>query len=164
MSVKIVPITKEMLPVLAECFRAAYAPLGEIWSSEKALEFLLFKFNRYPDLSFAAIMNDKPVGAIFSDKKPWHDGNHLCEGELFVHPDHQGNPFVAVPLVLNLIEVAHKKYNCTTIEGVTFKQSNQLKMYEKFGYKEDQALTFITGDISVMVERLALYRKRFFKS
>jgi len=160
---KIVPTTRDMLPRLAECFRAAYAPQGEIWSSEKALEFITFKFNRWPDLSFAAVRNGEPVGAIFTDMKPWHDGPHLCEGELFVHPKHQGNPFIAIPLALALINTAKRKYNCSAIEGVTFKKGNQLSMYEKIGYKEDPTLTFITGNIDVMLEKLAPYQKRFGK-
>ena len=163
MSIKIVPIEKKMLPQTSECFRAAYLPLGKNWSEEKALEFITFKFNRYPDLSFAAIMNNKIVGAIFTDMKPWHDGPHLSEGELFVAPEHQGNPFIAMPLTLALINTAKQKYNCSVIEGVTFKKGNQLTIYEKIGYREDPTLTFITGDIDEILGKLKPYQKRFSK-
>ncbi|MCL1902556.1 MAG: hypothetical protein FWG18_02940, partial [Alphaproteobacteria bacterium] len=60
--IKTVPVSKRMLAELAECFRAAYAPLGENWSKKLAIEFLTLKFKRHADLCFAAVCLDKTGG------------------------------------------------------------------------------------------------------
>ncbi|MBI4176413.1 MAG: hypothetical protein HY518_04355 [Candidatus Aenigmarchaeota archaeon] len=39
------------------------------------------------DLQIVAEYNGKPVGAFVAGIKPWWDGNHLADGEIFVHPD-----------------------------------------------------------------------------
>lgn len=150
---KITPVTKEMLPEISECYRAAYAQMGEDWSAERALEFVKFKFNRYPDLAFAALVYGKPVGAIFFDIKPWYDGNRLVDGEIFVHPEYQKQG-ISVLLNRALYKVALEKYNCVAVESITFKNKYHLQMYAKIGLFQDPELVFITGNLKEINEKI----------
>lgn len=163
MMLEIAPVSEKYLPELANCFRQAYIPLGEPWDFDNALKFITFKYNRMPDLSFVSLLDGHPIGGIFTDMKPWHDGNHLCEGELFIAPKYHGLFGVALKLCASMLKCAKEKYNCTFIEGVTFKQGNQLALYKKFGYTEDKTLTFITGEIGPMLQKMAPYLNHFQK-
>src|SRR3989338_10691483 len=81
------------LDVLAGIFNRTYSPsvfdVGEKWTKKSAYEMLKYWLKRTPDLCFLAEDEKEILGAFFVSVKPWWDGNHLVDGEIFVHPKHQ---------------------------------------------------------------------------
>lgn len=74
------------LEAIAEAYSSYYANsvLEEKWTKESALELFRYFYKKNPDLLFIAYDNEKPVGIIMTLLKPWWDGMHLEDGEVFV--------------------------------------------------------------------------------
>lgn len=90
--VRIRLVKKEDLPALASIYTRAYNSLGigESWNGQSALRLMTFLFNDQQDLFFVAKVDHRVIGAIVATVRPWWDGNHLIEGELFVAQEFQG--------------------------------------------------------------------------
>lgn len=58
--------------------------LGENWTKESALKMFQYFYNQASDLCFVAYDQDEPIGIVMSALKPWWDGMHLEDGEIFV--------------------------------------------------------------------------------
>jgi len=91
MNIKIRPMRKEDLRQVAEIYTIVYQKfdIGEKWTTKTALKLLDYWYKKQPDLAFVAESNRKIVGAFVAGIKPWWDGNHISDGEIFVHPDFQ---------------------------------------------------------------------------
>src|SRR5687768_3198077 len=91
MNITIRIMTQEDLAVLADIYSEVYRvfDVGENWDKDSAYQLLEYWLHKQPDLSFVAEADEKIVGAFIAGIKPWWDGNHLVDGELFVHPDFQ---------------------------------------------------------------------------
>jgi len=113
---------KEDLEVLASIYALAYneANVGETWDKKSARKILQYFFEKQPDLAFVAEYENKIVGAVLSGIKPWCDGNHLFDGELFVHPDFQKYG-IARALMKELCKTAREKYDAVIFDGIIFK-------------------------------------------
>ena len=79
------------LDIIAEEYANYYANsvLGEKWTKEKAIELFKYFYHQNKDLFFVAYDKDQPVGVVTSVLKPWWDGNHLEDGEIFVVKKYQ---------------------------------------------------------------------------
>ncbi len=108
------------LDKLAEIYTKSYNSLdiGENWDEKSAKKLLKHLFNDQEDLFFVVEERGKPVGAIVGLIKPWWDGNHITDGELFVHPDHQKKG-LGKKLVKKLFEEALDKYNAVSWDTFT---------------------------------------------
>jgi len=84
---------KKDLEKLSEIYSLVYEKfdIGEKWTSKTAKKLLEYWFDKQSDLAFVAEENNKIVGAFIAGIKPWLDGNHLSDGEIFVHPNYQKN-------------------------------------------------------------------------
>ena len=87
--------------------------------------------------------------------KPWWDGNHLEDGEIFVIKkyQHQG---IASLLMKALCIYALDKYNATILEAHTYKDENgfPLNWYKRLGFRIMDDLKIINGDIKEVIQRL----------
>ena len=111
MATKIRLVKKEDLKKLAEIYAKTYEAfnIGEDWNRKSAYKMLEFWFKRQPGLFFVAEYNKKIVGAFATCVKPWWDGNHLSDGEIFVHPDFQSKG-IGSALIKKLFKTAKTKY------------------------------------------------------
>lgn len=77
---------KKDLEVIAEEYATYYnsSVLQEKWTKETVIELFQYFYNQSPDLLFIAYDNNNPIGVIMSCLKPWWDGMHLEDGEVFV--------------------------------------------------------------------------------
>jgi aminoglycoside 6'-N-acetyltransferase I len=84
-------IKKEDLKKLAEIYTEVYRlfDVGEKWTKESSFKLLEYWLNRQKDLCFLAEVENEIVGAFVAGVKPWWDGNHLVDGEIFIHPKFQ---------------------------------------------------------------------------
>lgn len=146
------------LKPLAEIYVIAYniLEIGENWDKESAFELIKFLFEDQPDLFFVAEDDGKIIGAIVATVRPWWDGNHLIEGELFVRPDYQGKR-IGVKLVRKLFTDAKEKYQVVAWDTYTHVvHKNPLAWYKKLGFEEIKNWKMITGNIDKVLRKIKI--------
>ncbi|MBI4058369.1 GNAT family N-acetyltransferase [Candidatus Gottesmanbacteria bacterium] len=156
MNVTIRAVKESDFPSLSEIYCKSYNPLniGERWTSEKAMDLLKWLYDKQPDLFFVACDGEKVIGAISALTKPWWDGVHLADGELFVDPLYQGKS-VGKHLIRRLFTEAQKKYQAVSWDTIThIVHEHPLKWYKKIGFEVIGHWCLITGDIKKVLLRL----------
>lgn len=144
------------LQVLAEVYSKTYEAfdVGEKWTPETALQLLRYWFERQPDLAFLAEEDGEILGGFFAAVKPWWDGMHLVDGELFVHPDHQKKK-IGTMLSKHMFTQAFEKYQAQVWDTYTFKNTEHpLKWYKTQGFDENKDWVMISGDLKEALKRL----------
>ncbi|MFH0869877.1 MAG: GNAT family N-acetyltransferase [archaeon] len=132
--------------------------VGERWDIKSAHALLLHWFKRQPDLCFVAELKGRLAGAFVTGIKPWCDGNHLFDGEVFVDPDVQAKG-IGTELSIAVYEKAVKKYKAVCFEATTFKlKKHPLSWYKSLGFKEVDYLTLISGDLKEALGKLKARR------
>lgn len=148
--------TEADLNALSEIYTTAYNSLniGENWTPESARKLLEYMFEDQPDLFFVAEESGKVKGAIVATVRPWWDGNHLIEGEIFVHPDYQKKG-IGVKLIKILFTTAKEKYDVVSWDTYTHKvYKNPLAWYKSLGFEEIKHWTMITGDVGKILSNI----------
>lgn len=118
MEIAIRPMKKSDLKKLAEIYVTVYdaVDIGEHWSPKAAEELLAYWLKKQPDLAFVAQSKGELVGAFVAGVKPWWDGFHLTDGEIFVRPDFQKKG-VGTKLSIALYAKALEKYNAVSFDA-----------------------------------------------
>lgn len=148
--------TEKDLQILSEIYTIAYNSLdiGEHWTSKSAYELIKFLYEDQPDLFFVAEGGGIVVGGIVATVRPWWDGNHLIEGEIFVHPSHQKKG-IGVKLIEKLFTAAKEKYNVVSWDTYTHRvYKNPLAWYKSLGFEEIKNWTMITGNIDKVLKSI----------
>lgn len=115
---------------------------------------MLHLFNDQPDLTFVAEDNHKIVGAANALIKPWWDGNHITDGEIFVDPEHQGKK-IGKKLLKHLFEQAQEKYQAVCWDTFTHVvHKHPLSWYESMGFEVIKEWQMITGNIQKVLTNL----------
>lgn len=156
MDIKIRQMRKEDLQQLAEIYTIVYQKfdIGERWTAETAKKLLTYWFDKQPDLAFVAEFNGQVVGAFVAGIKPWWDGNHISDGEIFVHPDFQKRG-IATKLSIALYKKALEKYKVVSFDAYTFKKTKfPLSWYLSQGFIQNEDWTIISGDIKTILSKL----------
>jgi len=150
-------IKKKDLKTLARVYCKAYSDTAEEhWTQGSAYALLNYWFDRQPDLSFLAEIDGKIVGAFLAGVKPWWDGNHLVDGEVFVDPDYQKKG-VGTALSELMYRSAVKKYNAKRFDAITFKKTKHpLSWYKKYGFSEVDNWTVISGDLKKVLKKMRM--------
>src|SRR3989344_8735665 len=142
-------IQKMDLHALAKIYSKVYTDfvVGEKWNEKASYNLLNYWLKRQPDLCFLAEYDGKIVGAFLAGIKPWWDGNHLVDGEVFVDTDYQKKG-IGTELSKAMYKTAIEKYNANYFDGITFADNKHpLSWYKKQGFKEIKNWTLITGDL-----------------
>jgi len=153
---KIRNITKKDLDKLAEIYTETYKvfEVGEKWTKKSSYGLLEYWLKRQPDLCFLAEYNGKIVGAFVAGVKPWWDGNHLVDGEIFIHPDYQ-NKGIGKALSKYMYETAINKYQVVRFDTYTFKMTKfPLSWYKSQGFEEIDEWTMISADLKEVLKNL----------
>ncbi|MBQ6109892.1 MAG: GNAT family N-acetyltransferase [Alphaproteobacteria bacterium] len=148
---------KEDLTIIAGHYANYYnnSVLNEKWTKEKVVELFRYFYNQYPDLFFVAYDDDKPVGVIMSALKPWWDGNHLEDGEVFVLPSYR-RMGIAKLLFKALFKYAVEKFNATTLLGHTYEDENGFpySWYKRLGFETINDWKIISCDIKEIMKKI----------
>ena len=90
-----------------------------------------------------------------SGVKPWWDGIHLTDTEIFVGKEYQ-KLGLAKLLYIKHFELAKEKYNAIEMEAHTYKDENgfPFSWYEKMGFIEDKELIIIRGKVDTALQKL----------
>lgn len=145
------------MPEVAGVFVASYtdADIGEVWTEKAAQKLLEHFYHLQPDLFFVAKKDGKIVGAIVALVKPWWDGNHLTDGELFVDPDYQKKGMGTV-LIHHLFKQARLSYDAVAWDTFTHKiYKHPLAWYRKMGFEEVRQWVMISGDIQAVLKNIS---------
>ncbi len=145
------------LEVLAELYANYYnnSVLEEKWTKETTTKLFMYFYNQAPDLMFVAYDNDKPIGIIMSVLKPWWDGMHLEDGEVFVSKDYQMGG-IAKRLFKTLFQYAIDKYDATTLEAHTYEDEKGFpySWYKRLGFETIDDWKIISGNIKEIIKKL----------
>lgn len=149
--------TQKDLATLAEIYLEAYnciVDLGEKWTRPTALELIKHFYKQQPDLFFTAHVDNKVIGGIVSSVKPWWDGNHLTDGELFVDPNFQGQG-IGTHLLQKMFQVAEEKYGAVSWDTFTHRvHEHPLRWYKKMGFTEIAQWVMISGDLKKVLRKI----------
>ncbi len=130
--------------------------VGEQWDEASAYKLLDYWLHKQPDLAFVAEVDAKPVGAFIAGIKPWWDGNHLVDGELFVQPEYQSKG-VGTQLSRTMFQTAVEKYQATVWDTYTFaKYDFPLTWYKSLGFEPNEDWLMISGDLKQALKRIEL--------
>jgi ribosomal protein S18 acetylase RimI-like enzyme len=149
-------VRNQDLPALADLYVKTYEDfdVGEKWDTSSSLELLKYWFDRQPDLAFLAEWDGKICGAFFVAVKPWWDGAHLVDGELFVDPEMQ-KMGIGSKLSIRIFEEAISKYNAKVWDTYTFRNSKHpLSWYKSLGFEEIKEWVMICGNLENALKRL----------
>lgn len=147
---------EEDLQVLSKTYTIAYNSIniGEKWTQNSAYKLIKYLFEDQPDLFFVATIDEKIVGGIVASLKPWWDGNHLIDGEIFIHPDFQKKG-IGVRLVKQLFTTAKEKYGVVSWDTFTHKfYKNPLAWYKDIGFEEIKHWVMITGNVDKVLKTI----------
>lgn len=129
--------------------------LEEKWTKKSAIKLFKYFYNQAPDLFFIAYDNENPVGVIMTCLKPWWDGMHLEDDEVFVCKEYQQKG-IAKMLFKKLFEHAIEKYDATTLEAHTYEDENGFPYcwYKRLGFETIDDWKIISCDIKKIVNKL----------
>lgn len=150
------PVLAQDLEILAELYVKTYEhfDVGERWEKPAALELLKYWLDRQPDLAFLAETDGAISGAFFAAVKPWWDGAHLVDGELFVDPNLQKRG-VGTQLSIKMFEEAIEKHGAHVWDTYTFRNSvHPLSWYKSLGFDEIEEWIMISGDLEGALKKL----------
>jgi len=156
MEAKIRKATVEDVSELAKTYIAAFKPVdpSENWTEERAAALISFFIERQSDLAFVAELNSRIVGAIFGLAKPWWDGVHLVETELFVAPEAQRKG-VGAALFRHYLHNAKNLYSAKIMESITFKElAFPSSWYAELGFREKEEWKVLLGEVEALFKKL----------
>jgi len=149
-------VKEEDLDDLAKLYLKVYThfDVREKWDFDSAYKLVSYWFKRQPDLCFLSELKGKIVGGFVAGIKPWCDGNHLVDGEMFVDPDYQKKG-IGSELSKVMYRTALEKYDAKIFDAITFsKKEHPLKWYKRQGFREVKEWTIISGDLREILENL----------
>jgi aminoglycoside 6'-N-acetyltransferase I len=128
--------------------------VGEKWTKDTSYQLMKYWFSKLPDICFVAIIDNKIVGGFVAGIKPWWDGNHLIDGEVFVDYDYHKHK-IGTELSKVMYKTALDKYKITSIDLSTFSKNGfPLSWYEKLGFKVNKQLIMINGNPGLALKKL----------
>lgn len=152
---KIRAVEERDLPILAGIYSRVYEVynVGEKWAPKSALELMSYWLKRQPDLALLAELDKKVVGGFVVGVKPWWDGNHLVDGEIFVNPNYQKKG-VGTELCKSMFKLALEKYHVVRWDTFTFREGFALDWYKRLGFEEIKEWAMISGDPKKVLRKL----------
>lgn len=147
----------DQLPELASIYvRSLEFNADEHWTDKSALRLLSDWHRRQPELFFTASADAQIMGGFVVGVRPWWDGNHLVDGELFVDPRYQKRG-VAGALLRHTLQVAQAKYSpLLTWDTYTFRNDDfPLTWYKRIGFAEIEEWVMIRAQVTNVLTKLS---------
>lgn len=137
------------LKILGKIYKRSYDAThsGEMWSYVQAVELINFYYHAKTFIGLTVLYDNKICGAFLSFIKPWWDGKHLAEGELFIDPRYQGKK-IGTQLYLAMMKFAYKR-GCVVHDLLAYKSPSF--WYRKIGFRVTE-LIHMSGKISRVIK------------
>lgn len=161
--IRIRPAKDDDVSKLAKVYVSAFLEVDptEEWSESTAAQLIRFFLRNQPDLAFVAEEQDEILGGICGLAKPWWDGNHLVETELFVCPHHQRKG-IGSKLFAHLLGIASERYQASYMELITFKNLEfPLSWYFRLGFEEKESWRILFGQVEAVAAQLSGLRSEW---
>ena len=97
-------------------------------------------------------MDWKIIWFIFSDVKPFYNGNILIDWDLVVSPKYQKNS-IGKQLFFYGMQYAQKNLSVRFREFYTFRDSYQYKRYKKLWFYDSQKFVLMAGNIEDIIKK-----------
>jgi len=112
-------VQEKDLEILASLYSIIYLNIeaNETWTYETALSYIQYFYHHQPDLFICAYDDDIPIGAIMSTLKPYYDGMHLSNLDIFISEDYRDQNIGKKLLEMHL-ELANAKYDASHIDTI----------------------------------------------
>jgi len=151
------PITDNDISPVAQVYVEAFKEVDptEAWTNDRAKELIGFLFGVQHDLAFLIEDNGVIGGGVLGMIKPWWDGNHLVETELFLLPSFQKRGLGSA-LFHHYLSAAVKRYNVTQIESLTFRDLEfPLSWYVRLGFEAKEDWQVMFGNVETIISNLS---------
>lgn len=143
----------QVAQIYCQSFDSNY--VNENWNLKSAKKLISFYFCIKSSILLVAEINKKVVGGFAGLIKPWFDGNHLVDTELFVAKEHR-KLGIGKLLLKEAITTAIDKYKISKVEGATFSQKVfPMSWYKKIGFKKIDDLMLIEGNAKDILKKLS---------
>lgn len=146
------------IEILSEIFSKSFSEANKEkpWDKVHSEKYLLYWLKKQPDMFFGVYdENDKPVGAIAVNIKPWRTDVRCSDGVVFVDTEHQKQG-IAKLLFKKVIKEAMEKYDAKSFEAVTFAGNEfPLTWYKKMGINPDEHAVLIKGNCKDILNNLS---------
>lgn len=150
------------IELLAQPYADHYnnAGLDEHWTKEDAINMLQWhkgqSLSRYFFVKWARDIESQkefPIGFFSVYTKPYHGGNMLWDGELFVLPEYRRHGIGTELIEAVLLTAAASGINL--FEALTYKDENShpYSMWEKYGASSTE-LIHISGEVNDMLAKI----------
>ena len=151
-NITIQKINKQDHEAIILLYLESYLAEWEKRNKEQITPFVNYLLKR--PFKLKAVVDGKIIWGFISDIKPRHEGNILFDPEIFIHPDYQNQGFWRHLLHQALLQ-AQQMYQITDLVAFTFKESYQLKRYQKLGIKTDDSWQMLYGPLDPVLEKLS---------
>ena len=151
-TITIQKIDKQDHKAIILLYLESYLAEWEKRNKEQITPFVNYLLKR--PFKLKAVVDGKIIWGFISDIKPRHEGNILFDPEIFIHPDYQNQGFWRHLLHQALLQ-AQQTYQITDLIAFTFKESYQLKRYQKLGIKTDDSWQMLYGALDPVLEKLS---------
>ena len=151
-TITIQKINKQDHEAIILLYLESYLAEWEKRNKEQITPFVNYLLKR--PFKLKAVVDGKIIWGFISDIKPRHEGNILFDPEIFIHPDYQNQGFWRHLLHQALLQ-AQQMYQITDLIAFTFKDSYQLKRYQKLGIKTDDSWQMLYGALDPVLKKLS---------
>ena len=151
-TITIQKINKQDHEAIILLYLESYLAEWEKRNKEQITPFVSYLLKR--SFKLKALVDGKIIWGFISDIKPRHEGNILFDPEIFIHPDYQNQGFWRHLLHQALLQ-AQQTYQITDLIAFTFKESYQLKRYQKLGIKTDDSWQMLYGALDPVLKKLS---------
>lgn len=103
------------------------------------------------DLFICAYNDDIAIGAVMSTLKPYYDGMHLIQTEVFVSSDYEEQNIKEKLLEMHL-KLASTKYHVSHI--CTIIDNNSLDWFNKIGLEPNSNLSVLQGSLENCLQKI----------
>ena len=145
-------INKQDHEAIILLYLESYLAEWENRNKEQITPFVNYLLKR--PFKLKAVVDGKIIWGFISDIKPRHEGNILFDPEIFIHPDYQNQGFWRHLFHEALLQ-AQQTYQITNLVAFTFKESYQLKRYQKLGIKTDDSWQMCYGALDPVLKKLS---------
>jgi ribosomal protein S18 acetylase RimI-like enzyme len=158
MGITIRSATKNDLPQLGELFSKVYTDKEfDKFTPPAAVEYLEWLINRCPELAFVAEVDKRIIGGYLAAIKPWFDGPHVVDGEIFVDERYRQYG-IGLKLTKTLLQQAKETFGAVVIEATVFNYGEDgqraLDWHKSNGREIVPEIVFISGSIDEVLQKV----------
>ena len=157
--------TEAEIPEIGRLFSKVYTNEHfDKFTPDKSIEYIDWLFRRCPELAFVAVQGERIVGAKLAATKPFFDGLHMVDSEIFVDPDYRRQG-IGLNLTKKSFETA-KEMGVTVVDSATFIQDESenpkwsikheytnLEWHKKNGFHRETQMVLMYGNIDELIDK-----------